>query len=134
MIYLDTNIFIYALTAENARAEECKKVIEEIARGDKKGCTSVLTWDEVIHVLTKEKGKEIAVQESKQFLMIPHLLFCKADREVIMMAQEIVEQYDLDPRDSIHAATALINGAQEIISNDSDFDRIKELKRIPLRK
>jgi len=33
---------------------------------------------------------------------------------------------------AIHAATAILNGEREIITDDADFDKVKELRRISL--
>ena len=41
-----------------------------------------------------------------------------------------MKQYKaLKPRDAIHLATALKAGASTIVSDDADFDNIKEIKR-----
>ena len=41
-----------------------------------------------------------------------------------------MKTYEINPRDAIHLATALIFESSEIISSDTDFDNIKEIKRI----
>lgn len=33
------------------------------------------------------------------------------------------------PRDAIHAATTLLHGASELISEDADFDKVDGLRR-----
>jgi len=43
-----------------------------------------------------------------------------------------MERYPLKPRDAIHAATALAEEASTILSDDADFDAVKELHRKPL--
>jgi predicted nucleic acid-binding protein len=40
-----------------------------------------------------------------------------------------MRKYNLDPRDSIHAASSFKEGAEVIVSLDKHFDRIKEVKR-----
>ncbi|MEK6893569.1 MAG: type II toxin-antitoxin system VapC family toxin [Nanoarchaeota archaeon] len=132
MIYLDANIFLYALTSEDRKAENSKAIITQVAEGDVEGCTSVLTWDEVLYVLIKEKGKKEAIIEIKKLLKIPKLIFIDANSDIINNALNIVENYSLNPRDAIHAATAIINKCDKIASDDSDFDKIKELKRIKI--
>ncbi len=72
--------------------------------------------------------------EGKRFLGLPGLNFIKLDRKIIDKAQDLITNYSINPRDAIHAATAIINNISEIISDDSDFDVIKEIKRIPLEK
>jgi predicted nucleic acid-binding protein len=43
-------------------------------------------------------------------------------------AVELMEDYKLDYEDSIHLAVATRTGAQEILSNDEDFD-VAPIKR-----
>lgn len=45
------------------------------------------------------------------------------------MAQKITEGYNVKPRDAIHAACALKYCSGQIITNDSDFDVIGEIRR-----
>ncbi len=47
-----------------------------------------------------------------------------------MKAQKLVEKYKIKPRDAIHSATSLSLNINEIISEDSDFDKVEELKRL----
>jgi len=42
-------------------------------------------------------------------------------------------KYKLSPRDSIHIASALSKKTKTIVSDDEDFDHIKEIKRTPLK-
>ncbi len=51
------------------------------------------------------------------------------DAEVVSSALGIIKKYHLAPRDAIHAATAIAEKADFIVSTDNHFDRIKELKR-----
>jgi len=55
--------------------------------------------------------------------------FIDVDDSVIWKALEFIKEYKLYPRDSIHAASAFIAGADSIYSEDVDFDRIKGFKR-----
>ena len=84
----------------------------------------------MIYAIQKKEGREKALKEGKLFIQLPNISFLNATLAIINKAQEISEQYNLKPRDAIHAATALANGIKEIVSDDSDFDKIKELKRI----
>src|SRR3989344_2802261 len=130
MIYLDANIFMHILTGDVQKSSSCISLLKPVIEGKLEGCTSFLTWDEVLYALMREIGRDRAVEESRKFLGIPHLSFLDVDAKIISKAQELVEKYKLDPRDAIHAATAILNGCKEIISDDPDFDRVKELKRI----
>jgi len=41
----------------------------------------------------------------------------------------ILEKYNLEPRDAIHAATAIRNRIDKILSYDEDFDTIPNLRQ-----
>ncbi len=130
MIYLDANIFAYTVTGDSKQSESCLSIIKKVITGEIEACTSLLTWDEVLYALKREIGRAKALEEGRKFLEIPHLFFIEVDDGIITKAQSMAELYHLDPRDAIHAATAILNGCKEIISDDKDFDAVKELKRI----
>ena len=133
MIYFDTNIFVYPHTGNDATSGACVKLLEKAMSEEIKACTSVLTWDEFQHALKKNfHDREKAVELSKDFLNMPNIVFLETNKEIIEKAQNLTEKYNIEPRDAIHAATALVNGIKEIISDDPDFDKIKEIKRIKL--
>ena len=129
--YLDSNLFLNPILYSDAKAERCKRIIKEILQNEGEIVTSVLTWDEVTYVVEKKLGKIIAIKEGKNFLSFPKLKIFDVNKNILIRAQKIVEKYRLKPRDAIHAATALASGCTEIISDDSDFDSVKEIKRIP---
>ncbi|PIN93209.1 hypothetical protein COU54_04035 [Candidatus Pacearchaeota archaeon CG10_big_fil_rev_8_21_14_0_10_31_24] len=129
MIYIDTNVFIYSLIGDDEISDFCVSVIKDIVNEKMSVCTSFLTWDEILYVLKKKIGREKALEETRAFINIPNLIFIPVDRAVISKAQNLSENYNLNPRDAIHAATAIINRCESILSDDSDFDKVKELKR-----
>ena len=132
MTYLDANVFIYAAINNDEKGDLCREILRKLAFKKIKGHTSFLTWDEIVYIIRKNKDKETAIKEGKNFLKFPNLSLLKIDEKIINKAQEIIENYNLKPRDAIHVATALVNGINEIISDDSDFDKIKDIKRIKL--
>ena len=134
--YIDSNVFIYPIIAEaktEIKSASAKRTLLQIATGElKDDATSCLTWDDLVWVLTRFLGKKIALSQGKRFLSFQNLHFVDVKQTTIDRAQDLIENYDLKPRDAIHAACALENGIQEIISDDPDFDRVEELKRIKL--
>ena len=131
MIYLDTNIFVYPHTGDDTKSSACVKILERAMSEEIKAGTSIITWDEFQHALKKKfHDRKKAVELSKDFLSMPNIKFFEANKEIIEKAQKLTEEYGINPRDAIHAATAIINGIKEIISDDPDFDKVKEIKRI----
>ena len=129
-IYLDANIFIYAAINNGSVGEKCRKILFEIYQNKSTGYTSVLTWDEVVYSIWKKEGKIKAFEQGKNFLKLPNILFISATSAIISKSQELMENYGLKPRDAIHVATALSNNITQIASDDSDFNKVKEIKRV----
>ena len=131
MYYFDANVFIlpqiYDLSVESVA--KAKEYLTSLTEGEIEGCTSTLTWDEIVYIVRKIGGEKSSLIAGTRFLTFPHLKIVDADFRIISKAQKIVETYRLKPRDAIHAACALIYCNGEIISSDSDFDVIEDIKR-----
>lgn len=130
MIYLDANIFIYSLGNVDGKTNACIEILNKIIKDKIKAFTSLLTWDEFFYAIRRQMDKGKTIEESKKFLQFPNLSFLVVDNRVISKAHELTDKYNLKSRDAIHAASALVHGIKEIASDDPDFDRVKELKRI----
>lgn len=133
MAYVDTNVFVYPLIYAQT-LEETKlatKILHKIAEGGISAQTSSLTWDELVWTVRRFKGAETAQLEGRRLLHFPNLKLLSVDG-VLQLAQVLLEKYNLGPRDAIHIACALKNGITEIISDDKEFDKVKEIKRIGL--
>lgn len=66
-------------------------------------------------------------------LAFPNLLTAPVRREEMRLALALLARHtSLEPRDAIHAAVAIRQGVRKIVSDDPDFDLIREQKRIPL--
>lgn len=88
-----------------------------------------MTFDEVIWEVKRNRGIEKAIDVADAMLNFPNLEIIAANREVASSALQIIREYRLAPRDAIHAATALAEKADFIVSTDAHFDKVKELKR-----
>ena len=133
MIYLDANVFVYSAINNGELGERSRVLLRKVAKNEISACTSVLTCDEVVYAIRKKAGAEISAIEGGKLIRFNGLKWFKSDENILLMAQEIIETKNLKPRDAIHAATAILNGCKEIISDDSDFDKVKELKRTKIK-
>ena len=97
-----------------------------------KGVTSLLTWDELAWVVWKLEGREAGTQAGATFLKLRNLSLLTVNISVMLRAQELMERYQLKPRDAIHVATAITAGEREIISDDAELDIVREIERRPL--
>lgn len=137
MPYLDSNVFVYSVThnpAKSEKAREAIRVLREVEDEETRGVTSLLTWDELVWVVWKLEGREAGIKAGTAFLKLRNLTLLALSFPVMLRAQELLERYDLKPRDAIHVATALTAGEREVISDDVELDLVREIRRIPLRK
>ncbi|MBS3133146.1 type II toxin-antitoxin system VapC family toxin [Candidatus Woesearchaeota archaeon] len=136
MVYIDANVFVQAVLRDESEiaASYAKSVLRKIAERDLTASTTVLTWDELVWACRKAMTFEDALEKGKMLLKTGNLTLEDATKSVINKASELAEKYGIKPRDAIHAATAILGNEKEIISDDADFDRVKELKRITLAK
>lgn len=135
MAYLDANVFAFAAALNEVSAAETvhsQRILTKVTNNKLSASTSALTWDEVVWACKKELPFSEALGKGNAVMIFPNLKICDVTLNVIKMAAELSEKYSLKPRDAIHAATAILHGEEEIITDDADFDKVSELKRVSL--
>jgi len=136
MQYVDSNVFLYSALYSpdlEPKAKKAKEILQKIENKELSAATSTLTWDEVVWVATKLLGRTDGIAQGQKLLGFPNLEFINVDEGIIVQAQSLMDKYKLSPRDSIHVTSALSRKATIIISDDEDFDQVKEIKRTPLK-
>lgn len=128
MIYLDANVFLKAILKERG-GRSARDLLSRVQNGKIVAFTSALTFDEVFWIVEKHRGFDSALKATKGFLEMQNLTFIEVNDKIIRQAYDLAEKYRINPRDSIHAACAISKNINTIFSEDSDFDRIKEIKR-----
>jgi len=131
MIYLDSNVFIYATVNTAEVGEKARSLLQRIQQGEERAETSALTFDEVFWVV-KKLNFESAFEACQALLNFPNLEIVSVNKKLAMSALQIIKKYRLAPRDAIHAATAMATKAEIVVSTDIHFDKIKGLKRSSL--
>ncbi|MEM4142995.1 MAG: type II toxin-antitoxin system VapC family toxin [Candidatus Bathyarchaeia archaeon] len=133
LLYIDSNVFLYPIVYDAkvvGEAQKSKGFLLKVAEGAVEVCTSTITWDEIAWVIRKIFGFNLSAEQSRKFLSFPNLKLVGVKKSTVLRAQEIMEKYQVKPRDAIHAATALENNVVEIVSYDKDFEKVEGLKRI----
>ncbi|MGE9809920.1 type II toxin-antitoxin system VapC family toxin [Ferroplasma acidiphilum] len=130
MIYIDSNVFIFAALNNEELGNGAKLILEKVENRSIEASTSSLTFDEVVWIVKKNRSFEDAVSIGEAFLVMEGLHLVDVNQDLLALAISIMKKYKTDPRDSIHAATAITQKADVIISEDMDFDKIMGIKRI----
>ena len=132
MLYIDSNVFVYAALNTEELGDRARLLLSRVQQGKERAVTSALAFDELVWAVKKHRSLEDAVSAGEAFLNFPNLKLVVVNGDLLVSALNLIKKYRLDPRDAIHAATAVMEKAKTLVSTDSHFDRIKELKRKPL--
>lgn len=135
MKYIDSNIFIYAITNHEKYGGKCKQILLDIENEKIKACASILVLAEIVNSLFKI-NKELKAAHQKPIdieknvdaiLSYPIVWF---DFEFLTIRKAIEYPYNMSSQDYFHIATIEINAIKEIISADKEFDNALFIKRI----
>ena len=126
MIFLDANFIIYL----NLGVKEVVNFYIKVLQEDRLALDP-LVIDEVIYI--SKKKYNVNFNDTISFLdevVLPNSLILPIRKEDSDKAKELILQYNLKPSDAFHVAIMLNNSISKIISEDKDFDRIKEIERL----
>lgn len=139
MKFLDANIFIYAYykpkrhlsLKEKQMKEYAKKIISEISQGKEEVATTVVHLSEIVNIL--KCG--MPIEELNRFIlglfMLDNIKIYGVSKENYFAAIELGEELKLDPNDALAIDIMKTNGIKEIYTFDEDFDKIREILRLP---
>jgi predicted nucleic acid-binding protein len=132
MTGIDSNILVYVLNKDLPEHLACKEILINVVNGKELVSIPSIVFMECFHALVKAfKFKEVEVK--KRLIAIidsKNINVLDISTSSILLAFEIAEKYRTGGRDSLIAASLLENKIQEIYSHDSDFDKIKLIRRI----
>ena len=131
MIYIDSNVFIYACLSSDEIGERSRSLLKSVEQGEVEAASTTLSFDEIVWAVKRYRTMEQAISAGEAFINMPRLSLVAVDENVIRYAIDLMKRYSFDPRDAIHAASALLCRAESLISSDLHFDKLKEIPRRP---
>lgn len=126
IVALDTAAFIYYMESDPTYCPLVEPVIEAIDNAEIIGITSVITFLEVL-VLPFREGNSALAREYQSILLHSNLRSISMTHEIAEKAAIIRAKYNLRTPDCIQAATAIVNNADLLITNDKKWKRITEV-------
>lgn len=129
-VFLDTNIFLYAAGASHPWREACAKVLRRVADGSLDATINSEVVQEILYVLSRHGRRDEALKLAGHLTaLFPDLL--GVTRDDMVGACELLRRYPgLSVRDAVHVGTMLRNGLKTLVSVDSDFDQVSEIRRV----
>ncbi len=128
-MFIDANIFILGVLGQDALAIRSRKFLKRLESGEQNAMTSVMVLGEVLKVLNRKlESRPEAVLWVRRIMAYPNLKICGLERAQFDASLPFFSQ-GLKPYDALHAATMREHGICEILSFDSDFDKIDGIRR-----
>lgn len=133
MKLIDTNIILYSLGREHPLKEPCRRLVAKIASGEIAANIDVEVLQEVLYVYTYRNERAKGLAACRYLLDIFPNPFSVTKYGISTVITFMDKYPSLVSRDAIHAAVVVNNNLKGIISEDSDFDMIKGIKRFKCR-
>ncbi len=131
-IYLDTNVWIYALEGYSEFRSELTLLFEQMQAGTLTGITSELTLAELLvkpcrdQDLAQQARYKKAIANRQNFFIMPVL------RDLLIDAAEVRAKIQLKLPDAIHAATALRTNCTTFLTNDRQLKKLTDISVVLL--
>ena len=117
MRFIDTNIFIYALTAHPSFGQTAKRILERLESGEE-ATTSTLVLCEIAWVL-EAMGKQGSIESTlEKILSYNSLKTIEITSDDMLMGANNMAAYNVDFNDGVNIALMMRLGISEIYSND----------------
>lgn len=131
-VYLDSNIFIYAVEGFERYAELCKAILKAVEEMKIHAVTSELTLTEVLVGPFKAKDRELSKLNEDLLDTQDDLEMARVSRPILVKAAELRADLGLKSPDAIHVATALVHNSEFFFTADMSLRVPKPLKIVTL--
>ena len=130
MVFIDTNIFMYAAGREHHNKIPSVNLLHKIASKEIDACINVEVLQEILHryrhINRWEDGKSVYSLTRK---IVPVIF--PVDTFIMEKCFELLNEYtNVMARDALHAAFCRINNITSMYSYDKDFDVFDGITRI----
>ena len=138
MRFLDANVFIYAYykpkrklnEKEKRMKEEAKNIVNRIMEGEKI-VTSIVHLSEVVNILKHALPITDLNDIVFTLLSMGNIEIVDVTKSDYLHAVSLGKELMLDPNDVLAVIIMEREGINEIYTFDSDFDKVKWIKRLP---
>ena len=130
MYVIDTNILLKIVLKEE-RSEECEMFLSKIQSGELSAIICDFSIDSALIIMENNGADSFVLSRFLNSLMYyKGLTIYEISLKDRIVACNHIRNYKLDYDDSIILQTLFSNQITELVSFDSDFDEIREIKRL----
>lgn len=130
MIFVDSNIPMYLVGADEAMRTATRARLREIVASGRRLVTSAEVLQEILHRY-RAIGRPDAIQRAFDVLLgIVEEVFPVDPADVERAKEILLARWSLSARDALHVAVMQRRGVVEILSFDGGFDEVPGLTRL----
>lgn len=133
-VCIDTMIFAYHFGKHPKYSTLIFKLFEKIEKHEISACTSIVSLLEILSAPEIQFNQALEETYKNLFINFPNLNLIQLDISVSTKAAELRRIYKIKLPDSVILATAIVSGADILITNDLRLKQIKEIKIVTLDK
>lgn len=127
IVAVDTSIFIYHFEENPSYVGLTTLVLDRIQSGKSRGIASELTLHEILVRPLKLEHPDVADEYELLLSSFPNLILSPITRPILLKAAELRATHSFRAPDAIIIATALINHATLLVTNDKQWNRLNML-------
>lgn len=128
-VFVDTSVIMYASGAEHPHRAACRAVLERVADGTLDAMTSTEVVQEILHRFAR--GRRDTGRRMAQGVLDLFGDLVPVDRPTVDAAVRIyADNPQVSARDALHVATCVTRAISEIVSVDTGFDPVVEVRRV----
>lgn len=130
-LFLDSSFLIYLRYAESDEVfNYVTGLLRDAIKREERLLINMIVVDETIWILTRKY--RIPLSEAFELIdkLMPIVEVIPVDYTEYDVMKGAMMEYGLKPSDAIHVASMKKSGAQHIVSEDKEFDKIPWIKRI----
>ena len=134
-VYVDTNIFVYAIENHPKYGKSCARILSDIQERRTEAYCSILVLVELINVLAKlnrifsKKGqKTLVIRDNVRAMLSLPIVWIDLDFFIIEIASAY--GYSVNGVDYVHIASMETNSLTQILSADEELDNVESIRRV----
>ncbi|SPD72990.1 conserved hypothetical protein [uncultured Desulfobacterium sp.] len=128
--FIDANLIMYSLGSHHPLREPCREFLKKIKDGLIQVITNTEVLQEILYRFFSIKKPSLAALAYTSLVEICVEILPVTHKDMDL-ALELLKKYpEITSRDAVHAATMINCEIREILSADSHFDLIPEIRRI----
>lgn len=129
-VFLDANVFLYAIGAESPHRQSCRDVLSAAGNGELDAVTSSEVLQEVLHVRTRRVDITDAIHATRAAAALVAEVLPVTGEDILAACRLLTKHPQMSARDALHVAVMKSCQVHTLVSVDKDFDAIKEIKRV----